>query len=614
MARAALAFVWLLAGCDGSSTLLVVDLRTDFVVPDDFDRISLTVRAGVREPFEDVAELDERAMGAADHLAGVRVGRFADLDPGEYTVRAALLAGGAEVSATSAVVDVRGRTAVTLTLSRACQSIDCPGQRCFNGECVDPRCTPETPEACPPGCVSAADCGTASACSDVSCADSECFVVAVDEACPSGRACHPVRGCGLPIGVVSTGLDLPTVGAIDLDDRGRVYLSGSQPSGGMWALSVDSRVLLRWSRVFATDGATLSRGVRFLDDRVYVSAWFTGALRIDGMSVDATPSQDGALAALRGEDGMPLWLEAFGGGGNTQPQSLSVLPDGRLMMAGHFVRSVSLDDFALSSVTPSDDWFAAIARVDATGATFEAAAAFGGDSSDLVGAAIPDGAGGTVVCGYSDAALAGEDAPATPGDADIVVMRADGDATPSWYRRIGSPGADGCDAIARVPGGMAIAGLIAGQVDDPTTGGPIGRADAVDAVVARIDGAGELIWIRAFGAAGPEGPRSIATTEEGQIFVAGTFTGTATFGETTLEAEGGADGYVVSLTPSGDVRWASALTGSGTVGWVQVATRAGRLVVAARFSDELRVGTAVLSGRSAQDVVVAFLDVDAGAL
>ncbi len=93
-------------------------------------------------------------------------------------------------------------TIVTIVLTRSCEGVMCPNDNpafdsCLGGRCVDPRCTPETPEFCPPGqCVSAAECGVPDAeCVESRCGDGVCLAVPNNALCAEGQVCHGLRGC-----------------------------------------------------------------------------------------------------------------------------------------------------------------------------------------------------------------------------------------------------------------------------------------------------------------------------------------------------------------------------------------------------------------------------------
>lgn len=70
---------------------------------------------------------------------------------------------------------------------------------------------------------------------------------------------------------------------------------------------------------------------------------------------------------------------------------------------------------------------------------------------------------------------------------------------------------------------------------------------------------GQLTWARAV--AGDGDGRALALDSRGHAFVGGSFSGTATYGNTTLACSGDADGFVAHYTPQGNATWATKVGG-----------------------------------------------------
>jgi hypothetical protein len=125
---------------------------------------------------------------------------------------------------------------------------------------------------------------------------------------------------------------------------------------------------------------------------------------------------------------------------------------------------------------------------------------------------------------------------------------------------------------------------------------------ASNAFVARYDPNGNLLWVRQIGnASGGSGERVAIDQQDGDIYAAGSFSGTVTVGDNALgnpvtltaSAESGGDSnYVVMYTPGGTVAWAQALAGTNVFA---LATDAqGNVFVPGSFGGS----TATIGGRS----------------
>jgi hypothetical protein len=84
-----------------------------------------------------------------------------------------------------------------------------------------------------------------------------------------------------------------------------------------------------------------------------------------------------------------------------------------------------------------------------------------------------------------------------------------------------------------------------------------------DVFVARLNPAGQAVWIAGLGGLGDDTVDALTLDADGNVFVAGLFTGQADFGSASLTASsGGPDGYVARLDAAGT-------NGSGAVTWAR---------------------------------------------
>lgn len=154
------------------------------------------------------AQTVERALRYEESLLrGLFVASFDGVTPGTYTVRAALRrTSGAILVERPLTVTVAENTAVTVTLSADCVNVECPNvggdaslSACLGGQCVDPRCSAETPEHCPAidglFCDSDNQCAPPNGCSEASCVGRSCLRESAEGACGDGAYCSPLDGC-----------------------------------------------------------------------------------------------------------------------------------------------------------------------------------------------------------------------------------------------------------------------------------------------------------------------------------------------------------------------------------------------------------------------------------
>jgi hypothetical protein len=125
------------------------------------------------------------------------------------------------------------------------------------------------------------------------------------------------------------------------------------------------------------------------------------------------------------------------------------------------------------------------------------------------------------------------------GGEDAIVARVDGGGNVVWLRQFGTPQWE--EALAVIgdgSGGYFIAGLTEGNL-----GGPSAGED--DVFLTRVDSSGAEIWMRQFGAAGPEAGEALAPDDAGGVYVVG---GAEDLG-------GDADVFVARYDAAGSQMW-----------------------------------------------------------
>ncbi len=133
-----------------------------------------------------------------------------------------------------------------------------------------------------------------------------------------------------------------------------------------------------------------------------------------------------------------------------------------------------------------------------------------------------------------------------------------------WAKSVGNTTADAANALAVGPSGDL---YVAGHFSRTNTFGPsilVSSNTTPDIFVAQIDPNGNWLWASAARSAGTNTARALAVDASGNIYVAGEFGQTAVFGATALTSIGGQDLFVGKLDASGN--WLLARRGGGTSG------------------------------------------------
>ncbi len=152
-------------------------------------------------------------------------------------------------------------------------------------------------------------------------------------------------------------------------------------------------------------------------------------------------------------------------------------------------------------------------------------------------------------------------------------------------------------------GNIYIGGNFGGIAD---FGGIIKSASNIDAFIAKYDNDGTLQWVKTYGGNYQNSVNSICTDSNGNIFVTGYYTGTADFGGTLFTSSGDYDIFVLKYNSSGVIQWVKTAGGTNTDLVLGIGTDAtGNVYVAGRFKGTATFGTITKTSAGNYDIFVA---------
>lgn len=334
----------------------------------------------------------------------------------------------------------------------------------------------------------------------------------------------------------------------------------------------------------------IPRGVAIgSDGRVFtVGSFGAGApISAGGASTSSGDSQDDLFFLVQNPDGSVRRLDAFGGGGGPDfGTDIAIDADGSVFLIGGFAGAASIRGLAVSTGSPANvDAFIAKLTEDGAAEWIISGRGTGFDFANEIEIAAN---GDLVVTGSFQGAIdfgggVTLSSPQGPGISQAFLLRATPTGQPLWARAVTGPveiGGRGVDSepanidgdstgrrvflAAQFNGGSATVAAPGGGV---TVTGPGGGGDCL---VAAFGEAGDLLFARSFGGPGEDNCRGVGATIDGEIAVAGEFTGPASFGPSTLTSNGQEDIYVVRLDPAGDVLSALSAGGAGDDGGPEI--------------------------------------------
>jgi hypothetical protein len=307
-----------------------------------------------------------------------------------------------------------------------------------------------------------------------------------------------------------------------------------------------------WVKTFVGNGSAAGRSVA-VDGagNVAVTGEFSGSFTV-GNTVLSNPNTSDIFVVRLDPSGAPLWAKRYGDGEYQYGQAVAMDAAGAVIVTGNFVGSV---DFGGGPLTVASQ-AAFAAKLDAAG-NYVWAKSFGSGSGQGHGAAI-DSAGNVILAGQlSFAANFGGGQLASAGEADIFVAKLDSSGGHLWSKRFGDGASQQAhDVAVDAAGNVYVTGPMAGTVD--FGGGALTSLGGPDLFLVKLDASGNHVWSKRFGdGAGAQTGRGVAVDAQGNLFVAGEFSGTLDFGGgLVLVSAGGLDVFAAKLSPAGDVLWA----------------------------------------------------------
>jgi len=339
---------------------------------------------------------------------------------------------------------------------------------------------------------------------------------------------------------------------------------------------------------------------------VYVTGSLTGSIDLGGGTLTSAGATDILVASFT-SSGVHRWSKRFGSTDIDQGAGIAVSPTtGQLYIIANFLGSVDFGGGALVSAGGQD---IALVELDANSGDYINARRYGTANHDTGIAVGMDGTGDVVLGGFFGQGtldVGGFQASGTALD-NAFVASVDINFTGRWTRALG--GATGatdvssCQALAVDPqGNVVVAGLFTGTANFGTS--PVVAAGS-DAFVASLDTFGNPRWSHVFGGPQDDSADAIALDLAGNITVGGSYHGNVDFGTGAIPSTGSLDGFVLGYTSTGGFRFARHIgaTTTSRVSGIAI-TGTGSVIATGRLEGAVDFGTGALAPLGVGDAFV----------
>ncbi len=234
----------------------------------------------------------------------------------------------------------------------------------------------------------------------------------------------------------------------------------------------------------------------------------------------------------------------------------------------------------------------------------------GGTSSDVSYNIAVDANGYSYVTGcFRGSATFGTTTLTSSGEADIFVAKLNSNGNWLWAKQVGGTNKDSGSGIAVDANGNS---YVTGEFSASATFGTttLTSSGEADIFVAKLDSNGNWLWAKQAGGTSDDWSYGLAVDANGNSYVTGYFRSSATFGTTTLIFSGGDDIFVAKLDSNGNWLWAKQAGGTDWDEGKSIAVDAnGNSYVTGYFrSSSITFGTTTLTSIGSGDIFVAKLD------
>jgi PKD repeat protein len=185
--------------------------------------------------------------------------------------------------------------------------------------------------------------------------------------------------------------------------------------------------------------------------------------------------------------------------------------------------------------------------------TWQWAANGGGSTDDFCYSISRDSAGNCYATGTFTGTIAlGPTVLVSAGAEDVCVAKTDPNGNVLWIAQAGGINSDSGFGIATdALGNSYVTGYYQGSISFGSL--VLNAVGSNDVFVAKIDPSGTWLWAESAGGSGNDKAMGIVLGPGGVSYITGSFSGTASFGNTDLTTSGGTDVFIASVTSDGDI-------------------------------------------------------------
>lgn len=301
------------------------------------------------------------------------------------------------------------------------------------------------------------------------------------------------------------------------------------------------------------------------------------------------------------------WGKSFRSRGDATSRKTMTDDSGNIYLTGSFTDSISFGEFKLSSSGDQDVY---LAKLNPDGIAIWAKN-FGGNGADEGTALVKDQNNNIYLGGsFENIITIGNSTLTSSGSRDVFITKLSDNGTVVWSKKGGGLYYDSLHDISLDSDSNII---ITGNFLEHMTIGNVNltSAGSYDFFVSKINPEGNVMWAKSYGGQGEDLAKSLILDEQNNIYLTGYIGGQTTFGNDTYTVKGISDIFILKINPSGNVIWSKQIGGTAyDEGTKIIIDKNNQIFIAGYFAISATFGNQLLISAGLQDVFISKLDTD----
>ena len=296
------------------------------------------------------------------------------------------------------------------------------------------------------------------------------------------------------------------------------------------------------------------------DGNIYITGSFRSNVNFGGTTLTSFGDND-IFVAKYDSIGTLLWADHAGGTLDDESRGIGVDTVGNVYVTGYVKELAFFGGNQEDTIWTAGDYDVFIASWAADG-TYRWLNSGGGFFDDYSNGIYTDQIGNSYITGsFQGVAHFNHLTMVSAGGDDIFTAKYNSSGNLQWVKRAGGTSEDfGLGITVDISQSTIVTGRFQGSAE--FEGRTINSAGNNDVFLAKYDNLSELEWVTRAGGVQDDRGSALAVDYSGNIFLAGSFEGTATFNARTIKSAGAKDAYAARYDRYGNLKWIR--TGGGT--------------------------------------------------